>query len=150
MIRPDSPSWTASKAHGDRAEHELAQFFRGRGWSTFQALGRTDFDLLLTCEVEVKRDLKAVRTGNVAVEVAYHGQPSGLITSSATYWAFVLEREAVIIKTADLRSAVLTSKYSEVAAGDGHAATVKLVPVQKLKGFKGAHTVPLPDAASTQ
>jgi hypothetical protein len=144
MIRSDSPSWIASKAAGDRAERELAEFFRGRGWSTFQALGRADFDLLLTCHVEVKRDLKAAETGNVAVEVSYHGQPSGLLTSSAAYWAFVLDREAVLIKTGDLRTAVLTGKYREVNAGDGYATTVKLVPVERLKALKGAQAVPLP------
>jgi hypothetical protein len=143
MIRSDSPSWIASKATGDRAERELAEFFRGRGWSTFQAVGRADFDLLLTCEVEVKRDLKTAETGNVAVEVSYHGQPSGLLKSSAAFWAFVLDCEAVLIKTGDLRNAVLTGKYREVRAGDGHAATVKLVPVATLKALKGAHVVPL-------
>jgi len=144
MIRRDSPSWIASKAAGDRAEIALAEWFHTRGWSAFKSLSRADFDLLLTCEVEVKRDLKSSETGNVAVEVAYHGQPSGIITSPATYWAFVLDGEAVLIKTADLRAAVLTGKYRDVSAGDGLAATVRLVPLDKLKGIKGAHVVELP------
>ena len=91
-MRPDSPQWIAAKAEGDRAELAIAAWFRDkRGWETYKALGRTDFDLLLQCQVEVKHDLQAPKTDNVAIETAYRGQPSGIITSKATWWVIVAD-----------------------------------------------------------
>jgi hypothetical protein len=40
--------------------------------------------------IEVKKDYAVSRTGNVAVEVLHDGLPSGLVTSQADFYAFVL------------------------------------------------------------
>jgi hypothetical protein len=94
--------------------------------------------------VEVKRDLKAETTGNVAVETSYQSQPSGIITSQASYWAIVVEGEALIVETARLREFVLSGHFREVPAGDNQAATVRLVPIEKLKGKKFVRVIQLP------
>ena len=143
MTRPDSPAWITCKAEGDRAELAIAEWFRGRGFDTFKTLGDAPFDLLLQAAVEVKRDLKAAQTGNVAIETRYNGQPSGILTSTASYWAIVLQTEAVIIKTEKLRDLVLTGKFRETRAGDHLAATVRLVPVERLKAAKVGQVIPL-------
>ena len=129
----DSPEWVAAKAEGDTAEIAVAEWFRGRDFDTFQTLGNAPFDLLLQATVEVKRDLKAEKTGNVAVEVSYNRQSSGIHTSPATYWAFVLNGEAILITTRNLRDLIGNSKFREVPAGDGQKSVVKLVPVEVLK-----------------
>lgn len=88
---------------------------------------RSDFDLdlrygqegesyiksLLNIEtVEVKRDKRWKNTGNLYIEVWCWSEnnqgwyPSGLQTSTATHWAFVLEEMAVIVPVAQLLQAV--------------------------------------------
>lgn len=147
-MKPDSPEWIAAKAQGDRAELAIADWFRGRGFDPYKALGFAPFDLLLQCRVEVKHDLKAPATGNVAIEIRHHGQPSGILTSQAQFWAVVVGSEAIIAETEKLRSFVLAGKFREAAAGDAKASTVLLVPIDKLKAMKGARHIMLPEVAA--
>jgi hypothetical protein len=148
MTRPDSPQWIAAKAEGDRAELAIATWFKGRGFSALKTLGDAPFDLLLEAEVEVKRDRKAATTGNVAIEVRDHGQPSDILTSRTIYWAIALDGEAVIVKTDALPDFMLTGKFREVAAAEHLASTVRLAPVAKLKALKGAQVIELPEVAT--
>lgn len=141
----DSPEWVAAKADGDTAEIAVAGWFQSVGFDVFKTLGNVAFDLLLQCKVEVKRDRRAAETGNVAVEVEYRGQSSGIHTSQATYWAFVLDGEALIIKTRSLRDLIASSEFQERRAGDGGNAVVKLVPVAQLRAVKDVRQVQLPD-----
>jgi hypothetical protein len=145
MIRPDSDQWRLAKAHGDRAELAIAEWFRGRGFEPYKTLGTSAFDLLLQCPVEVKNDMRAVETGNVAIETHFRGKPSGILTSRATYWAIVVAREAFIVKTRKLRELVCGSRYRQAQAGDGAAATVRLLPVEELRSWNFVRVVPLPE-----
>jgi hypothetical protein len=62
--------------------------------------------------VEVKRDRKWQITGNIYIEIACYFQgtqswkDSGLITSKASYWAFVLNSMVLLISYDDLVQAV--------------------------------------------
>jgi hypothetical protein len=62
--------------------------------------------------IEVKTDLKWKNTGNLYIETVCWSHnnsewyPSGLTTTKADYWAFVLEDAVFIIPTKDLRHAV--------------------------------------------
>lgn len=86
--------------------------------------------------VEVKRDFKSADTGNIAVEGAYKGQPSGITTTEAEWWAYVLDGPGydseiiVLLKTERLRK--LVSKISPVTGGDNNTASIKLLPVFRL------------------
>jgi hypothetical protein len=142
-MTPDSPAWARAKAQGDRAELAVAAWFKGRGFEPYKSLGYADVDLLLQCFVEVKNDLKALKTGNVAIETAYRTQASGIMTSPANYWAIVVGDEAIIIETAKLREFAVRDIFPEVQAGDGHASRIRLVPFVKLKSLKGVRVIPL-------
>jgi hypothetical protein len=62
--------------------------------------------------VEVKRDKRWKNTGNLFIEVwcwsvnKSEWYPSGLQTSKATHWAFVLEEMTVIVPTDQLKKTV--------------------------------------------
>lgn len=64
--------------------------------------------------VEVKRDLRWKETGNVYIETVCwsHNKgewyPSGLSTSKAAYWAFVLETNVFLVPTDLLKQTVTT------------------------------------------
>lgn len=143
MTRPDSQEWLAAKADGDRAEVAVATWFRGRGFEPYRTVGEVAFDLLLQCRVEVKRDLLAPRTGNVAVETEYDGRPSGIMLTDATWWAVVVANDVHIVRTADLRQLVFAPGRPTVPAGHEHKARVALVPLDEVR--QHAKTVPLPE-----
>lgn len=148
MMRSDSPEWVTAKAHGDRAELAVAEWFRRRGFEPYKSLALAEIDLLLQCFVEVKNDRKAIDTGNVAIETGYRGQASRILTSPANYWALVVGDEAFIIKTTDLRDFALRSTFPEVPAGDGKASRVRLVPLDKLRKLSGVKSVQLGEAVT--
>jgi len=62
--------------------------------------------------VEVKRDRKWHKTGNIYIEVecwyvkSQSWEPSGLSVTKAAYWAFVLEQGVVIVPTDFVKYAV--------------------------------------------
>ena len=85
--------------------------------------------------VEVKRDFQSYRTGNVAVEYAYKGAPSGITSTKAKWWAFFTSSEVcILIQTYKLRDII--SQYlgtsRDVSGGDGNQSKMVLVPIIKL------------------
>ena len=62
--------------------------------------------------VEVKRDRRWVETGNIYIETSMYSKAihkwveSGLMTTKADRWAFVLERLVFIVTVIDLKNAV--------------------------------------------
>jgi hypothetical protein len=64
--------------------------------------------------VEVKRDRRWIYTGNIYVETSFWSRSthnwvlSGLMTTKADRWAFVLEDLVIIVKTDDLKKAIDT------------------------------------------
>lgn len=128
----DRPEWTAAKTAGDVGEQLAATALRAIGCNVSIADGtRTDpYDLTVTASIEVKHDRKASVTGNVAVEIANHGLPSGITTSTATAWCYVVDGEPLLCRTAALRELV-SRPYRRVPAGEG--ATVVLVPLESLR-----------------
>jgi len=148
LSRPDSPSWTASKAAGDRAELAVAAWFQSKGFLAMRVLGQAaGLDLRLQMDVEIKHDLQAPVTRNVAVEVAYNCKPSGIVTTAAAYWCFVVGDEGFVFRVDALRRLVNSRTWPEVDAGDGHKARCRLVPVEELRKAKGVQTFTLPGGA---
>lgn len=106
-------------AEGEIAEEELRQLFTG---------GVT---------IEVKRDFMVSDTGNVAIEEAYRGKPSGIETTEADVWAIVLDgpeyqgEVKILISTKRLRCLVKeVKKY--VRGGDIKRSQMRLIPVEWL------------------
>lgn len=85
---------------------------------------------------EVKHDLASERTGNVAIEYACNGKPSGVMTSSADIWdivvgqkIYVIERHVLLIDTCQ---AIFRNAPTLRKGGDGGRARINLVPVKEL------------------
>lgn len=145
--RPDSPQWLTAKAIGDRAEIAVAEWFSGRGYAVFKTLGLANFDLMLQATVEVKHDLLAPRTQQVAVELEYNGKASGISTSVAFWWAFVVESQAIIIRTESLKELIDRHNFRRVKGGDGQRTLIVLVPLSVLTQTSGVFIVPLAGVA---
>lgn len=91
--------------------------------------------------VEVKTDLHAQKTGNVFIEFEcrFGGvyQPSGIATSLADLWAFVLSTEVLVITPTDRLRALARYYYGLGRVRDGglagdHPTRGVLVPVDRL------------------
>ena len=104
---------------------------------------------LLTAEdeltIEVKRDRLVSKTGNIAIEIGYKGNPSGLMKTEAVWWAYVLsggdykDELIILIETERLRKLALRHKEQNgtVFGGDGKQSELVLLPVEKILGFIG-------------
>jgi hypothetical protein len=138
-------TWLHARYAGQVAEHAAARWFRRHGWRPFATCGRESFDLLLVTSVEVKHDLAARATGQVAIEIESGGRESGIVTSTADYWLLVIDGQGVLIRTATLREHVLAGGLRQVTcAGDG-ATVVRLLPVDQLMELPGAQWIELKD-----
>jgi hypothetical protein len=68
-----------------------------------------EFDIMIpetNKTVEVKRDAKAHKTGNVFIETRCNGFDSGLNITTADHWAYMIKDKIYLIKPNDIRLCV--------------------------------------------
>ncbi len=87
---------------------------------------------LLQKKIEVKRDFRAIETGNIFVEYQSRNKPSGLATSEAHYWVYWLsENHFITIEKNELKK--LCRKYlgtkNDVLGGDNNTSKGILLPL---------------------
>lgn len=92
------------------------------------------YDLLAGSKLEVKHDLMAYSTGNIAIEYESRGKLSGLSTTQATYWAFVLAEIETIVVIETNRLKELTKKHwnKRIVGGDTNSSKMVLIPLTEL------------------
>lgn len=88
-----------------------------------------------TARIEIKTDEMAARTGNVYIEYECRGRPSGIATSKAEFWAWVLPGDIILVaKTSAVRDLARTyfrAGKSECRRGS-HPTRGVLVPVKHI------------------
>jgi hypothetical protein len=92
-------------------------------------------DLLQSKTLEVKRDFKASQTGRVFVEFFCRGKPSGIATTEADHWAFILNDGIVIIlPTERLKELVeeAQEKGKTISGGDSNVSQGALIKLERL------------------
>lgn len=129
--------WNECLAQGDRfVHHWLNECCDLSGWTVEHApRGQfKDWDVRLThvdgnkCDVEVKSDTRAAQTGNIAIEFACSGRPSGIAATKADWWVhFISETEYFIIPVKTLRWLIKKNKWWRMTnGGDGGRAEMYL------------------------
>lgn len=92
-------------------------------------------DILSSKKIEVKTDFKAYKTGNVYVEYESRGKSSGIATSEAEYWAFVLTKLCIVIIEKN-RLKKMCRKYLKTnrdrLGGDNNTSNGILLPIKDL------------------
>ncbi len=107
-------------SEGEIAEEELRELFAG---------GVT---------IEVKRDFAVSKTGNVAVEIAQRGKPTGLEKTEAKVWAISFDgpeyngQVRVLIDTARLKCIVKDKTWVTYGGDKGRRSKMKLIPIEWL------------------
>lgn len=92
-------------------------------------------ELLQSKTLEVKRDFKASQTGRVFVEFFCRGKPSGVATTEADHWAFIMDGGIVIIlPTERLKELVEEAKEKgkTVSGGDSNVSQGALINLERL------------------
>jgi len=90
---------------------------------------------LTQCTVEHKCDDWAPSTGNVAIEISQKGRPSGIMVTTAQWWALEVQDDTwIVVRTSVLKSAVQEAKVRGFVkmAGDFQKYENVLVPVEWL------------------
>lgn len=91
--------------------------------------------ILNSKKIEVKRDFKAVETGNIFVEYESRNRPSGIATSNAEYYCYILSDEHFVMTTCR-RLKALCRPYlkttRDVRGGDSNTSKGILLPVKAL------------------
>jgi hypothetical protein len=96
--------------------------------------------VLLRAKVEVKSDAVCKTTGNVFVEFRCNGNPSGISTTTADWWAIECDEDVwLFMPTKRLKTVAARAYRAGMLArgGDGDVAEGVLIPVEwMLKGEK--------------
>lgn len=99
-------------------------------------------------QVENKDDGWTPATGNVAIEYAQRGRPSGIVTTTADYWAIEIQDDVwIVIRTTLLRVAVaqaLAEGRTKLIGDQGRYQNA-LVPIEWL--WRGTPPPSLPRPA---
>lgn len=86
-------------------------------------------------KVEVKCDRLAWRTGNIYVEVYSRGKKSGISTTEADYWLFVIYGTSVSLLIATNRLKELAKRFYSgtfVNGGDNDTSKGILIPLNQI------------------
>lgn len=128
-----------SKKVGDEAENEILQWLLDGGHNARKNLVhslRYDYDIEVDIPlysshgyamkhdkftIEVKNDVMATKTGNVAIEYwnSRKNAPSGLTVTKANIWAHKIDGEVWICSVPSLKKFVETNKPLRIIEGGG-------------------------------
>lgn len=91
--------------------------------------------ILQNKKIEVKTDYKATQTGNIFVEYFSRGKASGISTTQAEWYAYLLSNDKIIlISTKKLKQ--ICRKYlwttRDVKGGDNNTSQGILLPIKQL------------------
>jgi len=127
--RPDRPEWLATLAIGNAGEVAVANLLKSIGIAVRKSRDfSTDLEFVAG-KIEVKNDVKALSSGYAAIETGYRGRPSGVNTSCATTWVYVVGSEIILVALSALRRGV--ADLPERRGGEN--ATIKLLPLDTLR-----------------
>lgn len=79
--------------------------------------------------MEVKEDLMSSKTGNVAIEYFSRGKPSGILSSKASLWCYIINDIVYFTTKTKILGLIENKKYSKcVEGGDRKTSLLYLIP----------------------
>lgn len=109
-----------------------------RGWDIDLPIGEYGENKLVNIlqggKIECKFDIMALETGNLFVEYESWGKPSGIVTTEASHWAFILDNieTIIIIEIKRLKEIARRHWDNKVSGGDEGKSKGVLVPLQEV------------------
>lgn len=89
-------------------------------------------DVLTNKKVEVKRDFRALVTGNTFVEYECRGKPSGISTTESDYYCFFIsDTRFIFVSTSELKEKcrVYLNTTRDTVGGDNNLSKGILLPL---------------------
>ena len=83
-------------------------------------------------KIEVKRDTRAVETGNYFAETMYDDKPSGIETTESNWWVWVDNELIIWIKTESLKYLIRDKKKIAFKADKGKSREGKVIAREEL------------------
>lgn len=83
--------------------------------------------------MEIKHDHMWESTGNVAIEFFSRGKHSGIATSTAFMWVYILNDELWVAQTDSLKGKLENGRFRQVTGGDNGTSALYLVPIKEFK-----------------
>jgi hypothetical protein len=129
-------------ADGKAAEAEVAARLMARlgiGEDDIERSSSKGYDLKIVSKgwtFEVKNDLMAHQTGNVAIEYECRGKPTALSVTTAEFWVYKFAGQFFAFRTETLRRLLFEEKkyLRQVTGGDAGSNTkMYLVKVEEFK-----------------
>ena len=127
---------------GQRAEEEAIEKLKARfevGNEDIERSTSKGYDIRIKSKgytFEVKNDLMAAQTGNIAIEYECRGKPTALAATVADFWIYKFAGVFWVISTARLRQKLFVEKcyFKDVTGGDkGSYTKMYLVKVSTFK-----------------
>lgn len=96
-------------------------------------------NMLRSKRIEVKTDFIAHKTGNIAIEYESRGKPSGVATTEADYYVYIIPHaelnEIMLVMSVD-RLKQITKRFGQKGSikyiGDSNSSKAVLIPISKL------------------
>ena len=104
-------------------------------------------DILENKKIEIKTDYLAHKTGNIAIEYESRGKPSGIATTEADYYIYIIPHALIkdtmlILDVKELKK--ITRLYYKINRvcwmGDENTSMAVLIPIDRL--FKAGENIP--------
>ena len=132
-------------ADGHKAEDEakvlIAQFFEVP-ITDITTNATKEYDFKINCSqlcFEVKNDLMAHITGNLAIEYESRGKASGITTSKAHYWIYKFSNQYYLLKSELLKKELFENKnYFKTVTGGDTGSNTKMFLVKVAEFIKWA------------
>jgi hypothetical protein len=110
------------------------------GMTSFEICDTKDYDIKFinpkdnqTYTIEIKHDYLYNKTGNIAIEYVSRYKQSGISTSKADIWCYILGNEAYMITKNKLVNFIKNNSFKKVSGGDNQTSELYLIPVKKFK-----------------
>ncbi len=89
---------------------------------------------------EIKADRFSYKTGNLCIEIAYSGRPSGITSTKSDYWGYFVIKpdgyDLYVIPTEELKKMAFSKQYKAIRGGDGKKSDFVQIPIHHLEKFK--------------
>ena len=89
---------------------------------------------------EIKADRLSHKTGNLCIEIACSGRPSGITSTKSDYWGyFVIKSDGYdlyVLPTEELKQMAFSNQYKKIRGGDGKKADLVLINIHDLEKIK--------------
>lgn len=110
---------------GKEAEELASKFFNG----TPLRCDDGKYDFIITSTYEVKKDMKAEDTGNIAFEIRYNSKPSGVSSTQAEWIIYQIGKKFYICRVKEVRDYLKANSWRLriVNGGDADKSEIILI-----------------------